>query len=74
MAKQTKKYVRIHDYGDLLMPLEVFERVCDQLFIVSTSYEDGEDILDSVKSPTRFHLHDPDEVDNLFMHSKLSNS
>lgn len=74
MARTTKKYVRISDYGDFLMPLEVFERVCDKLWVVSSSYEDGEDVLNEVKEPKRISLHSPDEVENVMMHNKLAKS
>ena len=73
-GRKTKKYVRINDYGDFIMPLEVFERVCDKLFIASTSYEDGADVINELKTPSRITLHDPDEVENVIMHNKLANS
>jgi hypothetical protein len=52
----------------------VFERVCDKLWVVSSSYEDGEDVLNEIKEPKRINLHSPDEVENVMMHNKLANS
>tara|TARA_R110000744_G_scaffold296124_1_gene406062 strand:+ start:68 stop:298 length:231 start_codon:yes stop_codon:yes gene_type:complete len=74
MAVKTKKYVRIDSYSDLLMPLEVFERVADQIMFVRTAYEDGATHLTEITEIDKFHLHTPAEVENLLMHDKLSKS
>tara|TARA_B110000238_G_C16022465_1_gene393837 strand:+ start:70 stop:300 length:231 start_codon:yes stop_codon:yes gene_type:complete len=74
MAVKTKKYVRIDSYSDLLMPLEVFERVADQIMFVRTAYEDGATHLSEITEIDKFHLHTPAEVENLLIHDKLSKS
>lgn len=74
MATKTKKYVRIDGYSDLLMPLEVFERISDKILFVSTGYEDGKYHLNEITELEKVFLHDPEEVENLLMHDKLSQS
>ena len=74
ISPKTKKYVRIDTYGDLVMPLEVFERICDKIMIAKSEYEDGEIVLTQIKSFDKVHLHDVDEVKNLLVHDKLKNS
>ena len=74
MATKTKKYVRIDGYSDLLMPLEVFERVADKILFVRTEYDEGKTHLKEISEMDKVHLHDPSEVENLLMHDKLSQS
>lgn len=74
MAIKTKKYVRIDGYSDLLMPLEVFERVSDKILFVRTEYDDGKTHLKEITELEKVFLHDPSEVENLLMHDKLSQS
>ena len=74
MATKTKKYVRIDGYSDLLMPLEVFERISDKILFVSTGYEDGKYHLNEITELEKVFLHDPEEVENLLRHDKLSQS
>ena len=74
MAIKTKKYVRIDGYSDLLMPLEVFERVSDEILFVRTEYDDGKTHLKEITELEKVFLHDPSEVENLLMHDKLSQS
>ncbi len=74
ISPKTKKYVRIDTYGDLIMPLEVFERICDKILITKSDYEDGEYVLSEIKKMDKVQLHDVDEVKNLLVHDKLQNS
>ena len=74
ISPKTKKFVRIDTYGDLIMPLEVFERICDKIMITKSEYEDGEYVLSEIKSFDKVHLHDVEEVKNLLVHDKLKNS
>jgi hypothetical protein len=74
MAVKTKKYVRIDGYSDLLMPLEVFERISDKILFVRTEYDDGKTHLKEITELEKVFLHDPSEVENLLMHDKLSQS
>ena len=74
MAIKTKKYVRIDGYSDLLMPLEVYERVSDKILFVRTEYDDGKTHLKEITELEKVFLHDPSEVENLLMHDKLSQS
>ncbi len=74
MAIKTKKYVRIDGYSDLLMPLEVFERISDKILFVRTEYDDGKTHLKEITELEKVFLHDPSEVENLLMHDKLSQS
>jgi len=74
MATKTKKYVRIDGYSDLLLPLEVFERISDKILFVRTEYDDGKTHLKEITELEKVFLHDPSEVENLLMHDKLSQS
>jgi hypothetical protein len=74
MATKTKKYVRIDGYSDLLLPLEVFERISDKILFVCTEYDDGKTHLKEITELEKVFLHDPSEVENLLMHDKLSQS
>lgn len=74
MATKTKKYVRIDGYSDLLLPLEVFERIADKILFVRTDYSEGKTHLTEITEMEKVFLHDPSEVENLLMHDKLSQS
>lgn len=74
MATKTKKYVRIDGYSDLLLPIEVFERIVDKILFVRTEYGDGKTHLTEITEMEKVFLHDPSEVENLLMHDKLSQS
>lgn len=74
ISPKTKKFVRIDTYGDMIMPLEVFERICDKIMITKSDYEDGEYVLNEIRTFDKVYLHDVEEVKNLLVHDKLKNS
>lgn len=59
----AKKYAKISDYGDLLIPLSMMEKVLEQCYLVNTSYEDGKDFITKVKRPHRFEVFDQNDID-----------
>ena len=69
---KTKKYVRISEYGDVLMPIEKFQAVCDSMYLVRTTYTDGNDELTEIKQIDSLKLHSAEEVEVLLMHDILS--
>lgn len=70
---KTKKYVRISEYGDILMPIEKFQSVCDSMYLVRSTYTDGKDELTDIKQIEAIKLHSVEEVEVLLMHDMLSN-
>ena len=67
----SRKYARITDYGDLLIPLGLLEKLLDQAVLVNTSYENGEDIITKVKKINRFVIYDKEEIDAALVQQAL---
>lgn len=59
----AKKYARVSDYGDILIPLSLLEKVIEQCLIVNTTYQDGVDTINKVKKIDRVQFHDQEELD-----------
>lgn len=58
-----KTFARVSDYGDLLVPLALMEKIIDQGYLVSTTYENGHDVINEVKEIKRIHVHKGEEIE-----------
>ena len=72
--KVSNHYARISQYGDLLIPVELLDKVLSSGFIVRTSYNDGVDEITELVKITDVKIHSGDEVSNIMMHAVLSES
>lgn len=63
MSVKNKTYARITDYGDLLIPIALMEKIYEQGYLVSTLYEDGFDRINEVRPFGRVTLHKGEEVE-----------
>ena len=52
MAKNTN-FARISDYGDLLVPLDMLDRLITEGRIVRTTYENDVDVISEIKEIQR---------------------
>ena len=48
MAVKKKTYARISAYGDLLVPMSMLEKLCEEGMLVRTSYENDIDQITEV--------------------------
>lgn len=69
-----KMYARICDYGDLLVPVALLEKVVSECYLVKTSYENGNDTISEVKDLTkcRFTMHNAEEISTVIATQKLA--
>lgn len=71
MMKSSNKYARIQGYGDLLVPVALLDQLLENCYMVTTSYQDGGDILRTVDSVTRVAIHDRKEIEDAIIQQKL---
>jgi len=71
-----KKYARISEYGDLLVPMSLLEKIVSECKIVGTSYDEksSEQVISSVKSITRVNFHNQGELEAAEIQQKLEGS
>ena len=67
----SKKYARITQYGDLLVPMDMLEKIVANCLIVGTSYVDGKDLINKVSEIDRVSIHDSTEIDDAIVQQKL---
>lgn len=74
MMANKKMYARISDYGDLLVPVALLEKVLSECYLVRTSYDDGNDTISEVKdlSKCRFTMHNAEELNTVIATQKLA--
>lgn len=70
--KIASTYARLSQYGDLLIPISLLDKVVSEGFIVRTSYENGVDQLSEITRIKDVKIHESDEVSTVLMHSALS--
>lgn len=71
MAK-VKNYARINSYGQLLVPIELLDKIASEGYIVSTSYGEGStEVISEIKKIDKVSIHDQDEVDAAFAQMAL---
>lgn len=63
MNLKNKTFARITDYGDLLVPLALMEKIVEQGYLVSTVYEDGTDVVNELREIQRIAVHKGAEVE-----------
>mgnify|MGYP000123789402 FL=1 len=73
-VKKKKTYVRISEYGDLLVPIGLLERVIEECYIARTTYENSETVLSEIIFLNRasFNVHTEDEVQTVIATQKLA--
>lgn len=69
---RNKTFARVSDYGDLLVPLALMEKIIDQGYLVSTSYQNGHDIINEVKEIKRIQVHKGAEIEDALAQQALS--
>ena len=57
-----KKYFMLSDYGNLCLPASLINKIVEECFIVSTSYQNGSNMVDKVKPLTGFTVVDVEEI------------
>lgn len=62
MAKNTN-FARISDYGDLLVPLDMLDRLITEGRIVRTTYENDVDVISEIKEIQRVNIHTPADLE-----------
>lgn len=68
-----KKFARINEYGDLLVPLSLLDKIVSECRIVSTSYDGGnKQVISEIKPISRIEIHDEQELKDAEVQQKLS--
>ncbi len=55
--KKQKNYVRISDYGDLLVPIDMLDRLITEGRIVRTTYNNDVDEISEIHEISRVDVH-----------------
>lgn len=63
MVAKNKTYAKISDYGDVLVPMALMEKIIEQGYLISTTYEDGREAINEVKKPERIHVYQYEEIE-----------
>ena len=63
MAKKNTNFARISDYGDLLIPIDMLDRLVTEGRIVRTTYENDMDVISEIKEISRINLHTPADIE-----------
>lgn len=71
-SSKSKKYVRISAYGNLMFPIELLPQIVEQGLIVSTTWEDGKNVISKVESIDTVNIHDYEEIEAAIVQSRLS--
>jgi len=66
-----KQYARIKDYGDVLIPVALLEKVVAQGYLVRTDYVDNKEILSEVYPILNVAMHDEKEVNAVLAQQML---
>lgn len=69
-----KKYFMISDYGNLCVPASLASKIAEECFIANTTWRDGANAVDKVKSISGFSVVDTDEIKAAIVQQKLENS
>lgn len=64
MAVKKKTYARISAYGDLLVPMSMLEKLCEEGMLVRTSYENDTDQITEIRKIDNIKIHSEDELEN----------
>ena len=63
MAVKKKTYARISAYGDLLVPMSMLEKLCEEGMLVRTSYENDVDQITEIRKIDNIKIHSEDELE-----------
>ena len=63
MVAKNKTYAKVSDYGDILVPMALMEKIIEQGYLISTSYQNGRDAISEVRKPERIHVYQYEEVE-----------
>ena len=63
MAVKKKTYARISAYGDLLVPMSMLEKLCEEGMLVRTSYENDIDQITEIRKIDNIKIHSEDELE-----------
>lgn len=69
-----KKYFMISDYGNLCIPASLATKIAEECFIVSTTWREGQDIIEKTKPISNFRIVDVEEIKAAIVQQKLENS
>ena len=74
MKKAEKMYAMIHSsYGkNMLLPMHLVEQIISEGYLVSTTYEDGRDVLNEVQEIRKFEAITQSELDVAIAQRELS--
>ena len=64
MAVKKTTYARISSYGDLLVPMSMLEKLCEEGMLVRTSYENEVDQITEIRKIDNIRIHTEDELEN----------
>lgn len=64
MAVKKKTYARLSGYGDLLVPIGMLEKICEEGMIVRTSYVGEEDQITEIRKIDNIKLHTEEELEH----------
>ena len=64
MAVKKKTYARISAYGDLLVPMSMLEKLCEEGMLVRTSYENDIDQITEIRKIDNIKIHSEDELEH----------
>ena len=64
MAVKKKTYARISTYGDLLVPMSMLEKLCEEGMLVRTSYENDTDQIIEIRKIDNIKIHTEDELEH----------
>lgn len=63
MVAKNKMYAKISDYGDVVVPMALMEKILEQGYLISTAYQNGRDAISEVRKPDRLHIYSYDEIE-----------
>ena len=67
------KYVTIDGFGKgMAIPLDVFAKHADDIYVVERGYEDGRDVVRSVEAVDKMVILDPDDMKMAIAQNELS--
>ena len=62
-GKKQKNYIRIGGYGDLLIPIDMLDRLVSEGYLARTSYENDHDVITELHPIDRIHVHTDKDIE-----------
>ena len=63
MATKEKNYARITTYGNLLVPIEMLDKIVSEGFIASTTYSSDKELISEIKRIDKVTIHGEEELE-----------